>query len=90
MGVATDAVIVAAVGVMGTLFSPLVGSWVLTRNKRQEFELAQQDKNEERDRTSRRDSFIERRNCYVAFNMAVREYHGALRVKTHAIDRSES
>lgn len=90
MTAATDAILVAIVGVAGTLFSPLVSSWVLTRNKRQEFELNRQEKKEERDRTDQHNSVIERRDCYIAFNMAAREYHGALRAKSHAIDRAES
>lgn len=83
---ADGAIIVAAVGVLGTLLSPLISSWVSIRGKQQEFEFSLRDKNDKRLRNEAREAFAERRNCYISLNAAVRDYHASLRASSHSVE----
>ena len=90
MTTADGAIIVAALGVLGTFFSPLVASLVSLRSRRQEFDFGRREKDDEQRRSDRRDAFVERRSCYISLNRAAREYQAAMRVRSHAIDVSGS
>jgi len=82
------AVLVAAVGVLGTLLSPVVASFVTTQSRQREVEAALLEKREDRDRDERRAAFVELRTCYIALNLAARNYQGALRSMSYAADRA--
>jgi hypothetical protein len=85
---ATGAIIVAIAGVLGTLLSPLVTTWLTLKSKRQDYEFDRRDKLEERSRDDMHAAFTERRDCYIALNMSAREYHAAIRTKTHRMENS--
>ena len=71
-------VVVAALGVVGTLSSPLLTQWVGNRAKRQEFELEAQRRQEDRHEDSRRSVLQERRAIYAQLNTAARQYEQAV------------
>jgi hypothetical protein len=89
MTAADGVIIVAAMGVLGTLFSPLVSSWVSMKSKRQEFDFNRHGKDDEQRRAARREAFVERRDCYISLNRTAREYHASLRTRSHAIEADE-
>jgi hypothetical protein len=72
-------VLVAILGVAGTLTSPLLVQWIAARAKRQEFELQHQERFEERAEAQRRRVFEERRSMYAGLNTAARQYTQELR-----------
>lgn len=71
-------VVVAVLGVAGTLSSPLLTQWVGNRAKRQEFELEAQRRQEDRHEDSRRSVLQERRVIYAQLNTAARQYEQAI------------
>jgi len=87
---ATDAIIVAVVGVLGTLLSPFVSTWLTLKNRRLDYDFNRRDKEAERSHDDMRATFVERRNCYIALNTAARENHAAIRVKSHSLESSGS
>jgi hypothetical protein len=72
-------VLVAILGVAGTLTSPLLGQRIAARAKQQEFELQRQQRLEERAEAQRRRAFEERRSMYAGLNTAARQYTQELR-----------
>jgi hypothetical protein len=71
-------VVVAILGVVGTLSSPLLTQWVGNRAKQQEFELEAQRRQEDRHEDSRRTVLQERRTIYAQLNTAARQYEQAI------------
>lgn len=71
-------VVVAVLGAIGTLSSPLLTQWVGNRAKRQEFELEAQRRQEDRHEESRRSVLRERRAIYAQINTAARQYEQAI------------
>jgi hypothetical protein len=71
-------VVVAVLGAVGTLSSPLLTQWVGNRAKRQEFELEAQRRQEDRHEDSRRSVLQERRAMYAQLNTAARQYEQAI------------
>ena len=78
-------VLVAVLGVAGTLTSPLLGQRIAARAKQQEFELQRQQRLEERAEAQRRKAFEERRSMYAGLNAAARQYTQELRAYLHMI-----
>lgn len=71
-------VLVAVIGVAGTLTSPLLGQRIAARVKQQEFELQRQQRHEESEEAQRRTAFEERRSCCAGLNTAARQYQQQL------------
>jgi len=71
-------VLVAVIGVAGTLTSPLLGQRIAARVKQQEFELQRQQRHEESEEARRRTAFEERRSCCAGLNTAARQYQQQL------------
>ncbi|MEU7467803.1 hypothetical protein AB0A94_04430 [Streptomyces sp. NPDC044984] len=76
------ALIVAVVGVIGTLLSALLTQRVAERGRRHEQERAERAQ-------ARAREVEERRACYVALNTASRQYLAALTDQLHALIRTE-
>ncbi|MDQ0795103.1 hypothetical protein [Streptomyces sp. B1I3] len=74
MSAAIAALLTAVAGVLGTLFAPLVATWV---SKRQRAEEARADK--------RRRHFEERRAAYTSMNRASRHFHTLLKDALHRL-----
>jgi type II secretory pathway pseudopilin PulG len=72
-------VVVAVLGVAGTLSSPLLAQRIAARAKQQEFSLQSQQRREELQEVRRRQAFEERRSLYASLNTAARQYNQALR-----------
>jgi hypothetical protein len=79
MDAGMSALIVAGVGVLGTLCSPILVQWVALRTKRQEFELQRQQSAEERVESRQLAAFEERRRVYGDLYAAARGYRDALK-----------
>ncbi|WEO94883.1 hypothetical protein A6P39_013145 [Streptomyces sp. FXJ1.172] len=77
---ATGSVLVAVVGVVGTLLSALLTQRAADRSRRRELEHAGRAK-------ERRRHTQELRSCYVALNTAARQYLAALTDQLHALGR---
>jgi len=71
-------VVVAVLGAVGTLSSPLLTQRVTDRAKRQEFEFETQRRQEDRHEDNRRSVLQERRTIYVQLNTAARQYEQAI------------
>jgi hypothetical protein len=71
-------VVVAVLGAIGTLSSPLLTQWVASRSKRQDFELEARRRQEDRDEDGRRSMRQERRRVYAELNTAARHYEQAI------------
>jgi hypothetical protein len=72
-------VLVAILGVFGTLSSPLLGQRIAARARQQEFDLQRQQRLEARDAARQREAFEERRTIYARLNTAARHYTQELR-----------
>lgn len=71
-------VVIAVLGAIGTLSSPLLTQWVGNRAKRQDFEFESQRRQEDRHEDSRRSVLQERRAIYAQLNTAARQYEQAI------------
>lgn len=71
-------VVIAVLGAIGTLSSPLLTQWVGSRAKRQDFEFEGQRRQEDRHEDSRRSVLQERRAIYAQLNTAARQYEQAI------------
>ncbi|MDX6329847.1 MAG: hypothetical protein QOI83_2230 [Streptomycetaceae bacterium] len=74
MTAAVSAMITAVVGVLGTLFAPLLAQRITSRQRAAESETAE-----------RRRNFEERREAYTAMNRASRQFHTLLKDALHRI-----
>jgi hypothetical protein len=82
-------VIAATLAVLGTLFSPILAQRVTARTKLQEFDLAQRQREEDREVEQRRLAHVERRTAYTQLNAQMRAMHRALLNYLHLV-RSNS
>jgi len=82
-------VLVAVLGVLGTLLSPVLVQQIASRAKRLEFDLHRQQQLDDRSESRRREALDERRAAYAALNTAARRYTQALRAYLRAISGGE-
>ena len=82
-------VLVAVLGVFGTLLSPILAQQITMRAKRQEFDLQRQQQMDERRDSRRLQALQECRAIYAAFNTVARRYTQALRAHLRAISSGE-
>jgi Flp pilus assembly protein TadB len=73
------ALVVAIVGVLGTLASALLTQTLSLRSKRLEIDEQRQLRIEERDEEQKRTEFKDRRDSCIALNMAARNFRQALK-----------
>ncbi|MEU0805510.1 hypothetical protein [Streptomyces sp. NPDC005970] len=78
MDATTSSLVVAVVGVLGTLMSGLLTHRSALRSKTVELEHARQEKREERQVLEHREMLEARRVSYAAFNQSLRQFHAAL------------
>ncbi|MFG2861925.1 hypothetical protein [Streptomyces sioyaensis] len=74
----TSALIVAVVGVVGTLLSGVLAHRGALRSKSMELDHAEQQRREERSAEWHRAAINERKASYAAFNQHLRQFHQAL------------
>jgi DNA-binding MarR family transcriptional regulator len=75
----TTAVVVAIVGVVGTLTSPVLSQRLYMRSRQQELDSQHQQRLEDRSYQKERSNFEDRRKSYVALNAAARSFRQALK-----------
>ena len=78
MNSSTSALIIALVGITGTLASALLTQRGASKNAIRELERADQQRREERAYQAEKTTIDDRRTCYVALNIAARLYQTAL------------
>jgi hypothetical protein len=78
-------VVIAVLGLAGTLSSPLLGQRIAARARQQEFELHRQERLEERADARQRSDLAECRSAYAALNTAARQYAQELRAYLRVI-----
>ncbi|MDF6061646.1 MULTISPECIES: hypothetical protein [Streptomyces] len=74
MSTGVIALLVAVVGVAGTLLAPVTTAWVSSRSRRQEFELQQRSEQAKRHIDDAQANLERRRDIYVALNSGARRY----------------
>lgn len=79
------ALLVAAIGVAGTLLAPVTTTWVGSRARLQEFELQQRGEQAQRRFEEAQQNVERRRETYVALNSSVRRYRILMMEDVHAL-----
>ncbi|MFD5876577.1 hypothetical protein [Streptomyces sp. NPDC060322] len=74
MSTGVIALLVAVVGVAGTLLAPITTAWVSSRSRRQEFELQERSDRAKRHIDAAETYLERRREIYVALNSGARRY----------------
>lgn len=78
---------VAAVGLAGTLMSPMLGQRIADRTKRQDFDFQSRQQREEREEARRQAAMELRRSAYASLNTAARRYQQQLEAYLRAIEQ---
>ena len=78
MTASSTALVIAIVGVCGTLFAPIVSQTLSKRARREEFELQRKQRVEEYERDHRKESLAGKRNCYLSSMLTARRYRQEL------------
>ncbi|MFE7778208.1 hypothetical protein ACFU5O_30790 [Streptomyces sp. NPDC057445] len=78
-------ILVAAVGVMGTLLAPITTAWVGARGRLQEFELQQRAETARRRDEDAQQELERRRDTYVALNASARRWRIRMMEDLHAL-----
>lgn len=79
------ALLVAVVGVAGTLLAPITTAWVSSRSRRQEFELQQRSEQTRRHIDDAQANLERRRDMYVTLNSGARRYRFRMMEDLYAI-----
>ncbi|MFD8668392.1 hypothetical protein ACFV1U_23685 [Streptomyces microflavus] len=85
MNTGTVALLVAVVGVAGTLLAPVTTAWVSSRSRRQEFELQQRSELTKRHMDDEQANLERLRDTYVALNSGARRYRFRMMEDLYAI-----
>ncbi|MEU0162670.1 hypothetical protein ABZ154_28635 [Streptomyces sp. NPDC006261] len=85
MSTGTVALLVAVVGVAGTLLAPITTAWVSSRSRRQEFDLQQRSELTKRHMDDVQANLERRRDTYVALNSGARRYRFQMMEDLYAI-----
>lgn len=90
----TSAVLIATVGVLGTLGAPIVSQWLATRTKRVDFEMRKSERLDDFRLTQGQTDAANKRACYIAFMVNARRYRLGVtnyldKVKVGAVDKAE-
>ncbi|MFC4013391.1 hypothetical protein ACFOY2_39620 [Nonomuraea purpurea] len=78
-------VLAAVIAVVGTLSASIYTQRSALRGKRMDFDQAQAQRKEDREIIERKAWLEQRRACYVALNIAIRQYHAAIADLLHGI-----
>jgi hypothetical protein len=89
----TTALVVAIVGVFGTLFAPIVSQRLTAQARRDDFERERTQRNDEYAREQQQARASSKRNCYLSLSQSAGRYHSELmnylykiNLKTHDED----
>jgi hypothetical protein len=78
-------ILAAGIAVLGTLLSPILAQYVSMRAKKQEFDLARQQRAEERDANQRLEEIANLRSAYTKLNTEMRRHLRATSNYLHLI-----
>lgn len=87
MSATVSALVIAVVGVLGTLMAPIISHRLSSETKRQEFELERIHRQDEHSREQQRSALAERKACYVTITASSRRYRVQLMDYLHAVNR---
>jgi len=90
MTASSTALVIAIVGVCGTLFAPIVSQTLSKRARREEFELQRKQRVEEYDRDHRKESLADKRNCYLSAMLTARRYRQELMNHLHVVNKNRT
>jgi hypothetical protein len=79
----------AVIAVLGTVTASIHGQRSALRGKQVEFDLAQVQRKEAQESTERKEWLEQRRACYVALNIAIRQYRASINDLLHGIRDGE-
>ncbi len=82
----TTALVVAIVGVFGTLFAPIVSQRLTARARRDEFERERTLRNDEYAREQQQARFSNKRNCYLSLSTSAGRYRSELMRYLYRVD----
>jgi hypothetical protein len=90
MTASSTALVIAIVGVCGTLFAPIVSQTLSRRARREAFELQRKQRAEEYERDHQKESLAEKRNCYLSAMLTARGYRQELMNHLYVINRDRT
>lgn len=82
-------VVAALIAVLGTLSASFLAQRGTLRDKRQEFELARMQRQEDNELAAQKARLEQRRACYVALNIAARQFRVAILNLLHALQAEQ-
>jgi len=86
MNASVTAVVLAIVGVIGTLLAPIVSQRLSAQARREEFDLQRLQRQEEYDRGQQEKVLANKRSCYVTMISATRRYRLELMNYLYAVN----
>jgi hypothetical protein len=86
MSTSVSALIIAIVGVVGTLTASMVSQILSARTRREELELQHLHRHDEYDREQQQNTLTNKRNCYIALLSESRRYRLELMKYLYAIN----
>jgi type II secretory pathway pseudopilin PulG len=85
----TTALVIAIVGVLGTLLAPIVSQTLSARARREEFEQQRTTQLEKYARQQNEELMAAKRSCYLGLFTAFRHYRVELMSYLHAVNRKD-
>lgn len=85
----TVTLLTSVIAVIGTVTAAIYSQRSALRGKRMDFEIAQAQQLEEKERRERKEWLEQRRACYVALNIAIRQYRAAINDLLHGLRDGE-
>lgn len=89
MNTAVTTIIAAGIAVLGTLLSPVLVQYTTARAKAQEYELARQQRQEEREAEAQVNKYVELRRAYTELNTEMRSFVRALSNYMHLVSSNQ-
>ena len=80
-----SSLVVAIVGVFGTLFAPIVSQRLTAQARREEFERDRDHQSDIYSREQQQARFLEKRNCYLSLSMSAGRYRSELMRYLHKV-----
>jgi hypothetical protein len=90
MTASITALVIAIVGVCGTLFAPIVSQTLSRRARREEFELQRKQRAEEYGRDHQKESLADKRKCYLSAMLTGRRYRQELMNYLYVVNRDRT
>jgi hypothetical protein len=86
----STALVIAIVGVCGTLFAPIVSQTLSVRARREEFKLQSSQRQEEHEREHQKELLANKRGCYLLTMSTARRYRQELMNHLYAVNKGQA